>query len=268
MNSASRLHRALSAGARLQASAFSAYEGSFVTFASLIDNLGFKGVELRNFIGTRTEILPHRVPEVKRILDQHQFRATLHLPAHLNLVDPSATARAHCFEVYRTGIQVAGEVGADVVVIHGGKHPDPEVGYALSVEALVSLAEEARACNVVLALENSERAPENLFQHPSEFERIKACEDIAVVMDIGHLATLGLTLVQALEFDVIRSRLVEVHLHDNDGQADRHWGLGEGSIDIDEALSTLAALGFEGVYTVEAKSVPGLVQSATYLGLR
>lgn len=253
--------------ARVGASAFSSYEGTFTSFVDMIRSAGYNGVELRNFIGTRTSVMPDRAPEIKRILDEHSLRATLHLPAHLNLVDPDDQARQHCFHVYEKGILAAHLVGADVVVIHGGMHPDLERGYYLSCEALALLSQQAADYGVRLALENSENAPEKLFCHPDDFERVASLENLFFVMDVGHLATMGFTIADALRYDVIRSRLVEVHLHDNDKKLDHHWALGEGDIDLPSAFDALAECGFEGVYTVEAKSTPGLIKSAEYLRL-
>lgn len=254
------------AAARIGASAFSDYDGTAAQFLAMIQQLGYTGVEWRRFIGTRTQILPDEGPALRALTDERGVPATVHLPAHLNLADPDPGARERCFHEYSKGLRTAAAVGADVVVIHGGVHPNEETGYALSLEALHALQREAAAAGVHLALENSERAPDKLFQTPDDFRRI-ADTDLHVVLDIGHLWTWGISFREALQLDVISERLVEVHLHDNDGTSDQHLALGDGTIDFADAFAALNDIGFDGVYTVEAKSVHGLARSAVFLGL-
>lgn len=251
---------------RIGASAFSDFDGTAQQFLDLIQRLGYTGVEWRRFIGARTQILADKGPVLKAMAAHRGLPATVHLPAHLNLVDPDPAARERCFAEYLTGLRTAAAAGADIVVIHGGQHPDEEAGYAMSLAALQALQQEAAAVGVQLALENSERAPFKLFQRPDDFRRV-ADTELKIVLDIGHLWTWGISFRDVLQDEFIAQRLVEVHLHDNDGTGDQHLALGDGTIDFADAFAVLEEIGFDGVYTVEAKSVQGLVRSAAFLGL-
>jgi sugar phosphate isomerase/epimerase len=45
--------------------------------------------------------------------------------------------------------------------------------------------------------------------------------------------------------------IVEVHLHDNNGQKDEHGHFGLGNIDFGEVAAALKSVGFDGVSTIE-----------------
>jgi sugar phosphate isomerase/epimerase len=53
-------------------------------------------------------------------------------------------------------------------------------------------------------------------------------------------------------FDSLGKRLVEVHLHDNDGTDDFHWALGKGDIDFKKFFHLLRRHSAKPVYTIEA----------------
>src|SRR5690625_1734515 len=242
---------------RIGASAFSDFEGTAREFVALAGSLGFTSIEWRKFIGTRHAILLENAPELRAMTEQAGLQSTVHLPAHLNLTDPSDAQ--HCFDEYAKGIEAAAAAGSDIVVIHGGMHPDEDVGYAMSLEALLALDEIARERGVVLALENSEQSAHKLFQTPADFDRI-AETDLRLVLDVGHLWTHGITLREALASAELAQRLVEVHLHDNDGSGDQHLALGRGTIDFSDVFAVLREQAFTGVYTIEAKTVDRLIE--------
>ncbi len=69
--------------------------------------------------------------------------------------------------------------------------------------------------------------------------------------DIGHF-NLFSTLPMERWFEALGKHLVEVHLHDNEGNDDSHWALGRGSIDFDKFFALLNAHASAPVYTIEA----------------
>lgn len=60
-------------------------------------------------------------------------------------------------------------------------------------------------------------------------------------------------------------RLRHLHLHDNDGTRDCHWGLGKGTIDWPMAFGLLAELGLKPGYTLEAHYLDALEDSLAWL---
>jgi sugar phosphate isomerase/epimerase len=75
--------------------------------------------------------------------------------------------------------------------------------------------------------------------------------DFGFCFDTGHF-NLFSTLSMERWFESLGSRLVEVHLHDNDGTADAHWAMGRGTVDFDKFFRLLSVHSPVPVYTVEA----------------
>jgi sugar phosphate isomerase/epimerase len=70
--------------------------------------------------------------------------------------------------------------------------------------------------------------------------------------------------------DVLGSRLMEIHLHDNHGEADDHLPLGQGNIDFPSLFSLLEKKKIQPTYTIEPHEIthlqPSLKALEKYLG--
>jgi sugar phosphate isomerase/epimerase len=75
--------------------------------------------------------------------------------------------------------------------------------------------------------------------------------DFGFCFDTGHLKLFSIVPMEQW-FEALGSRLVEVHLHDNDGTADAHWALGRGTIDFDRFFSLMSTYALKPVFTIEA----------------
>lgn len=117
------------------------------------------------------------------------------------------------------------------------------------------LVKKAEALGVKLALEN-------VFDDNPEPLR-KILEEInspllGYCMDAGHGNLFSrVPLVNWVE--VLGSRLVEIHLHDNHGKADDHLPLGRGNIDFPALFSLLGKKKIHPIYTIEPHEI-GLLQ--------
>ncbi len=255
-------------GVKLGATAFAAYPGSLPGYLGFLAESGYNCIELRNFIGTEAEIHLDRLAGVRQNLTGGRWNTTVHAPVDRNLASPDPVERARAFVEARKALQVAIELGSLVVVVHGGTHPVRSEGLALARDQLARLGELATELGVTLALENAELGDHRVFRYPETFATVLDLP-LKFVIDLGHAYTLGLVLADFLP--VVGERLVEVHLHDNDGRGDWHWPLGTGSVPLAQALDLLQASGFTGVCTVEVKDTAGLARSAAFLkthGLR
>ncbi len=87
-------------------------------------------------------------------------------------------------------------------------------------------------------------------------------------LDVGHWFSFGKgwqrrDLAQWLV--ALRPHLKHLHLHDNDGSADQHLGLGQGSIPWDELFQGLQALGLQPTQTLEPHTREDLEHSLEFL---
>jgi sugar phosphate isomerase/epimerase len=93
--------------------------------------------------------------------------------------------------------------------------------------------------------------------------------DFGFCFDTGH-CNLFSDVPLKRWFEALGSRLVEVHLHDNDGTADAHWAMGRGTVDFDAFFALMREHAPVPVFTIEAHDPADIETSLTrvrsYLG--
>lgn len=98
-------------------------------------------------------------------------------------------------------------------------------------------------------------AVENVFDEDPEALRM-LIEKIArpgfgFCFDTGHFNLFSAVPMEQW-FEGLGRHLVEVHLHDNDGTADSHWAVGQGSVDFEKFFGLMRKHSPVPVFTVEA----------------
>ena len=205
-----------------------------------------------------------------RALARNGLKISVHMPIHgVNLTCPSPRLSAASLGEVLRSVEFAGEIGADVVVIHPGTLPEEYVPFRKWRErawellrfSLSLLLSQAKRENIRLALENKQRARDlglvgSLEEHLrvlSEFPDLWAC------LDVGHLHTFSRSPRDYISG--LGKRLIHVHLHDNFGDHDAHLPLGEGNVPWEEALRALRENGFSGRVILEIPDPDGLRHS-------
>ncbi|HSR10045.1 MAG TPA: sugar phosphate isomerase/epimerase family protein [Thermodesulfobacteriota bacterium] len=139
-----------------------------------------------------------------------------------------------------------------VIVLHPGYDRwrydgDIDLWLEKSLLTLRPVVEAAGKASVKIALENV------FDENPSALRTLLDTVDsphLGYCMDAGH-ANLFSSMRPAEWLDVLGPRFMEIHLHDNDGQADDHLPLGRGNIDFSGLFSCIRAKGLNPVYTIE-----------------
>jgi sugar phosphate isomerase/epimerase len=241
------------------------------SWVELAQELELGGVELRADPGIAH---PHELSRADRQrlreFGKNGLQLSLHMPIHgVNLTWPvQSVAASSLGELLRT-LDLAGEIGADVVVIHPGRLPEEYLPFPEWWEksrdllrfSLALLIPHAEKAGIRLALENLGRGRdrglvETAEEHIallSEFPSLWAC------FDLGHLHTLGGSPRDYIP--LVAQRLLHVHLHDNRGDWDAHLPLGEGTAPWRETLEILEETGFSGRVILEIPDPQGLRHS-------
>lgn len=214
----------------------------------------------------------------------------------LNLLDPETFGVM--IENQKGIIAIAGEIGADVLVIHPGDSqfktgdPDPRALREQTIRALEILLPYAETCGVRISLENiiapSDTAAENLavLEH-FESPRLVFCYDTGHANVMEDAPRKNPLLVNPyirtrlwhdrLVFDPestlerLAKYVVTAHVHDNGGFSDEHKMPGTGTIDWKSTVPRLLAcpnLKFvqnEADWRRDGVSVPGVVAEFTRL---
>jgi len=258
------------------ASMFLGFEGGAGEFVELVDRLelGYLEVKCEPGLLYPREISPVERAELREALRGQGVTPTAHASFYdINLASLNPLIREASARQLLECIELAHDLGAEIVVVHPGELPGdyPEGLLPLSrgnlIEGLQKALVVAEALGVTLALENKARGRNRGLIHSPE-EHLNLIEALdspncRAAFDVGHAHTFGLNLLRYLE--LILPYLVEVHLHDNDGSRDRHRPLGGGTIEFEPLLLALSQWGYHGPLILEMTSVEDLKRSKEYL---
>ena len=240
--------------------------------------LGYDCADLQTFVDTETEwfSMPSadrqkcwgKVGKVAK--DCGIVFSQTHGPWRYPPKDFTEEDRAERFEKMSIALEGTAAVGAPCMAIHnimpwGGEQlPEPDRFMDMNREFFSRLLEKAKACGVVIALENMPfkklilSTPEQILDFVKEFDS----PFFRVCLDTGHAAVFGLSPAEAVR-QVGRDYLACLHVHDNDGVHDRHWEPYRGVVDWTDFSRALHEIGFEGTLSLEttvSKKLPASIR--------
>jgi sugar phosphate isomerase/epimerase len=171
----------------------------------------------------------------------------------LALLDESARRQAVATHV--DALSKASAIGASCVVIHPGDavvEAEPDVYRSQLYKSLDALIPVAESEDVRLALENL--PPGWLGESGAAVRRVVDDFDVPILgvcFDTGHANLDDDGLVAS--YRAVRDRVITFHLHDNDGQKDRHVQPGYGTADWEGFARELAASDFADPVVLESR---------------
>ena len=194
------------------------------------------------------------VREIAQWFRSNDVAATLHQPLYadaqwsrhvaptLNLIDVEKSRRIDAMDEVKRALESAEQIPFTTMVLHLGVREDHWSARSLenSLTAIEHLKAFAHPLGVKCLLENLHNevaTPEHLL----EILQVGHFANVGVCFDAGH-AHLSDTGLEG-SFPLLKSRIAELHLHDNHGAAsnkDEHLWPGSGTLDW-AALSRLTA---------------------------
>lgn len=240
---------------------------------SLAGKLGLGGVELRADPGAAhpEDLDSKERRRLRKISAELGLWLTAHVPIYdVNLACPIRSLAASALREMLETVNLAAEVGADLVVVHPGHVHEDYLGldgeyerawrrFALGMELLLSCAQER---GISLVLENKQRSRvRDLILTAEEHARaLERFPGLGACLDLGHLHTTGEDFRPYLA--ALGNRLLHVHLHDNRGERDEHLPLGGGSAPWQAFMADLAGQGYRGRIILEIPDPEALEASA------
>ena len=233
----------------------------------LLAELGYAGVAITPDVGALDplELDPRAVAEVGRLAGELGLSLTLETGARFvldprrkhfpTLVEPDPADRARRVDFLERTLRLARELGAGVVSLWSGAAPagaDPEATWERLVAGLRRVLASAREVGVQLAFEPE---PGMFVERPSGYlellERLGSeGGELGLCLDVGHLLCTG-DLPVGETIRALAPRLAQVHLDDIRDGVHEHRMLGEGDLDLPEALGALVACGYAGQVALE-----------------
>ena len=187
--------------------------------------------------------------------------------------DTTAENRAETLENMRLAVYGCHCLGAPYLIIHPqmpygwGREEDADFALSLTVELMKNLMPDCEKYGVTLCLENMPMTAHRI----STMDRIAEAVEMvghpnaAICFDTGHTNVYGHDLGDAVR--TAGKYLRTLHVHDNDGKADRHQLPWLGTADWNSFTAALAETGFDGVMSLEtrgpvSKIMPDAVRDA------
>jgi len=253
---------------------FSLFGYSFDDCIKLASDMKFDAVELWCDWKNLWPLLirPAERRRIKESLTQHGLKAVSLLPDpflkvrqwkyfefRFNIAHPSRKVRRDSVRFYKTALDVARDLNAEVVLLLPGAIEEPNLmaskysfrnHWERAIESLRECSKRAEDVGVCLGVENAVVC--NFVDRPEELQRMVkevGSEYVKVYLDIanGNVFFPPTDYLETLH-DILASC---IHVSDNDGSYPSHLPIGTGTIDFKSCIDSLRRFGWDGYLVPE-----------------
>src|SRR5438132_2131120 len=224
---------------------------------AILAELGYRSVALTldfHVLNPFEPELPRRVESVRRLLEEYRLRCVVETGARFlldvrrkhqpTLISPAAEERQYRMDFLRHAICIARELGADVVSFWSGAAVDGAPADVLRnrlVDGCKRVADAAAKEHVRLGFEPEPGMfIDTMAAFAGLYDRV-AHPFFGLTFDVGHVRCQGENIVNQIRRWT--ECLFNVHIEDMRRGMHEHLMLGEGEIDFEPVLRTLAEVG-------------------------
>lgn len=211
----------------------------------------------------------HYFPDIRDELaglkDSYDVKLAVHAPfSDLNCASLNTRARDEALRQVTETMAIASALEIEMVTLHPG-HKSPLGAYfpgkcaEIHRKSLKKLDAAGRELGITLALENMPKMWISLCATAGEMMECIEGTELRVCFDFGHANITG----GIEDFYGLKDRIVNLHVHDNHGDVDRHLVIGEGAIDIPGILKALS--GYSGLHVIESMNLEEGIRSKAIL---
>jgi sugar phosphate isomerase/epimerase len=239
-----------------------------------------------HFIDVQTDIHPNalesfdaeRIAGVRALKEKHNINLGLHTLSGVNVAEFSPFCRDAVDAYLKAYIDLAPQVGADWIVVHGGYHFTAcrTLRMQTAIDRLKRMAGYAEEKGVLLLLENLNLEPvlaEVNYMPVTPAETMHFLTEInspavrwSFTANHAHfLPGVGISnFIDAVDFSLCH----EVRLADNNGSYEIHQRPGEGTIDFGAMFEKIEGLGYKGHYTNGFTTIEDMLAGRDYMVAR
>jgi sugar phosphate isomerase/epimerase len=203
--------------------------------------------------------------DIRNIKDSYNIKFTVHAPfSDLNIASLNPLIRKNSIDQIVEAIRISTELDITLLTMHPG-YKSPLGAYFLdkiietNKKSLLELDKAGEEYGATLALENIPYMWISLCSSADEMRALIEGTNLKICFDIGHAhisnATKG--------FLDLKEKIVNLHLHDNHGDKDRHLILGDGNIPIVDILGEFR--GYNGIFVIESVGLEQGIKSKAVL---
>lgn len=214
--------------------------------------------------------LPHFPPDrkcenlkmVKELIESSDLGAEVHAPFwDLNPISPHENLRELSLQEAKKSIDFCEFLQGEVVTIHpgrcwlGGNERIFRICKKRFNRYLTNLCNYAGKRKVKIGVETGSNWADYPKKPDELLQTIRGESNAGITLDIGHLYLLAKNVGQNIEWicstvEKISRQMVNVHIHDNDGESDKHLALTKGKIDLEQICKTISKK-YNGPITIE-----------------
>jgi len=211
---------------------------------------------------------PETIRQIKKIAEESDVRLIVHAASPLPISTIIPEVRKAVFLNLKKAIALAQKVGADRLTIHPGFREMPGPAAKLSYKSLIKNLREVvrigKQHNVTVCLENFNNNPFFLCFELEDFLRVlNSVRGLKATFDVGHANT---TKTKPHNyFRVVKNFVMNMHVHDNNGMADEHKGIGEGNINFNKLFSECKNANYLGPFILEVFPYKNILRSRKLL---
>ena len=224
----------------------------------MIKDAGFNGVDYsfnchnENGDWDSIDLSEHKktAKQVKALLDKYGLICQqTHAPFHFKYGEKMDVSEKSFSDIARS-IEFASIIGAKSIVIHAVKVPVGEDFLTYNYNYYKAYQPFAERFGVKIAVENLLNSKFWTPQKLCAFIRELNSPVFCACVDVGHASIVGIepeNFIDGMDKDLIEC----VHLHDTDGQIDRHWIPYQGIQNWENITAALADYGYTGEMNME-----------------
>lgn len=199
-------------------------------------------------------------------LESYSLKYTVHSPiVDMNIASLNKAIRKASIDEIKKSIDIARKLDSDIVVVHPGSIPFlgrdyEEKIYDLADSAIRELGKYGDDLGVNATIENMPDFEGFMYKDMERLNQTLEENDMFMTLDIGHAYHSGHS-PEEMYYD----RIKHIHAHDNNGDDDSHYALGEGSIDLKHIIETFESKNYDGIYMIEVNDKDSVKNSLEYL---
>ena len=236
------------------------------------------GSAAREIYQVTDEEFEARLTEERRMIEEAGLRVwQIHGVCTFVYGEDGSLDLEDCLEKMKRCLHGAHILRAQYAVFHPmtpfgrGEQEDEERFFRVNRDIFSRLCETAEQEQVTICLENVPLPGLPLSRPEQTLSFVKSiCHPrMKMCLDSGHCAVFGISPADAVRM-IGKEYLGALHVHDNDGTADRHHLPYHGVIDWEEYRQALTDIGFEGVLSLEcitSRKLPDGIKEHYEIGL-
>ena len=245
--------------------------------------LGFEYIELEGFGYENLQQVIDNTSEFKKYCDDHGLKLSNFAVLLPDIISLDTAVQKKAFDMFRRGVETAAALKSPYVWIDSfspplkvleGKLLSSELSFGNQLKVAVpddfswerfwnNFVEAVRKCTEIvksygMTLLVEPRVGEVTTNSEALIRLGEAVADdhFGVILDTAHQHAQKELL--PLSVHKLGKLLKYVHVADNDGRDNRHFGIGNGNIDWGSVFTSLKQIGFDGFYAIDLEKLPDL----------